>query len=106
MAKGVVSFHTINVKGEQMSVLVRITAPGMEASTYEEMTPMVHPLMKTQPGFIIHIAYPTPGGFAVGEVWESKAQHDAWYNENIAPNLPEGANVTKEYVELHTVVQP
>jgi hypothetical protein len=89
-----------------MSVLVRITAPGIDASTYDQMTPALHPLLKTQPGFVMHVAYPIPGGFAVGEVWDSRDQHETWYNESVAPNLPNPESMSLEYFELHTVLQP
>ncbi len=89
-----------------MSVLVRISAPGLEAATYDEMSPALHPLLKEQPGFIMHVAYPVPGGFAVGEVWESRAQQEAWYNEFVKPNLPDPDAMSSEYFEIHSMVQP
>jgi hypothetical protein len=54
----------------------------------------------------MHVAYPIPGGFAVGEVWESKAQQETWYNEFVTPNLPDPDAMATEYFELHAVVQP
>jgi hypothetical protein len=38
-------------------------------------------------------------------VWDSKEQHETWFNENVAPNLPTGDAVSKEYIDLHAVVQ-
>jgi hypothetical protein len=70
------------------------------------MAPGLHPLLKKQPGFIMHVAYPIPAGFAVGEVWESQAQHATWYNEFVKPNLPDPDAMSTEYFELHAVVQP
>jgi len=89
-----------------MTVLVRIAAPGMDQATYDQMAPGLHPLVKKQPGFIMHVAYPIPGGFAIGEVWESQAQHEAWFNEYVKPKLPVPNDMTTEYFELHAVVQP
>jgi hypothetical protein len=51
-----------------MSVLVRTTATGLDYSTYDQMAPGLHPLLKHQPGFIMHVAYPISGGFAIGEI--------------------------------------
>jgi heme-degrading monooxygenase HmoA len=89
-----------------MTILVRIAANGMDESTYDQMAPGLHPLLKTQPGFIMHVAYPIPGGFAVGEVWESKAQQESWYNEFVTPNLPDPDAMSAEYFEIHAIVQP
>ena len=89
-----------------MAILVKISAAGMDQSVYDQMVPAVHPLMKKQPGFIIHVGHAIPGGFAVEEVWESKTQHDAWYNEFIMPNVPDPDAMSIEYVELHSVVEP
>jgi hypothetical protein len=89
-----------------MTVLVRTTAAGLDQSTYDQMAPGLHPLLKQQPGFIMHVAYPVPGGFAIGEVWENQAQHQAWYSEFVAPNLPDPDAMSTEYNELHAIVQP
>jgi heme-degrading monooxygenase HmoA len=78
----------------------------MDQRTYDQMAPALHPVVKKQPGFIIHVAYATSEGFAVGEVWETKEQHEAWFNENIAPNLPSGDGTSVEYTDLHAVVRP
>jgi hypothetical protein len=51
----------------------------------------------------MHVAYPIPGGFGVGEVWESRGQFETWFNENVKPNVP---GVQHEVIELHAVVQP
>lgn len=89
-----------------MAVLVRISATGMDQATYDQMSPGLHELVKKQPGFIIHIAYPTPGGFGIGEVWESQAQQEAWFNEHVKPKLPTPDGMSTEYFQLHAVVQP
>ena len=75
-----------------MAVLVRMTAVGMDQATYE------------QPGFIMHAAYPSPGGFSVGEIWESRGQWETWFNENVKPNVP--GEIQQEVIELHAVEQP
>ena len=91
-----------------MAVLVRISAAGMDQAAYDQAAPGLHELVKKQAGFVIHVAYPTPGGFTVGEVWESQAQHDSWFNEHVKHNLPAAVldAMSTEYVPLHAVVQP
>ena len=52
---------------------------------------------------MMHVAYPTPGGVTVGEVWESLGQFETFFNQNVKPNVP---GVEYEVIELHAVVQP
>ena len=85
-----------------MAVLARMTAAGMDAATYDQASTQLAGLVKRQPGFMIHVAYPTPGGFTVGEVWESRGQFETFFNQNVKPNVP---GVEYEVIELHAVVQ-
>jgi heme-degrading monooxygenase HmoA len=80
----------------------------MDAAAYDQAAPGLHELVKKQRGFMVHVAYPTPGGFAVGEVWESQAQQASWFNEHVKPNLPAALldAMSTEVVQLHAVVQP
>jgi heme-degrading monooxygenase HmoA len=89
-----------------VTVLVRNTAVGLDEATYDQIAPALHPLVKAQPGFILHVAYPVPNGFIVSELWESKAQHETWFNEFVKPNLPDPEAMTTEYIDLHAMVQP
>ena len=68
-----------------MAVLVRMAAAGMDAATYDQAWTQLAGLVKKQPGFMMHVAYPSPGGFTVGEVWESRGQFETWFNENVKP---------------------
>ena len=61
-------------------------------------------LVKKQPGFVIHVAYKTPDGVGVGEVWESREQSAKFFNENVKPNVP--FEIKREVIELHNLVQP
>jgi heme-degrading monooxygenase HmoA len=90
--------------GDLMAVLVRMTVAGMDAATYDQASTQLGPLIKKQPGFIMHVAYPSPGGFTVGEIWESRGQYDTWFNGNVKPNVP--GEIKQEVIELHGVVQP
>jgi hypothetical protein len=86
-----------------MAVLVRMTAAGMDTATYDQVSAHLTDLVKKQPGFMMHVAYPSPGGFSVGEVWESRGQFETWFTENVEPNVPA---VQREVIELHSVIQP
>ena len=86
-----------------MAVLVMMTAAGMDTATYDQVSTQLVDLVKKQPGFMMHVAYPGPDGFSVGEVWESRGQFETWFNQNVKPNVPA---VQHEVIELHAVVQP
>jgi hypothetical protein len=87
-----------------MAVLVRMTVAGMDEAIYDQASAQLTALVKQQPGFIMHVAYPSPGGFSVGEIWESRGQYETWFNENVKPNVP--GEIQQEVIELHAVVQP
>ena len=87
-----------------MSVLVRMSVAGMDAATYDQVSPHLVELIKQQPGFVMHVAYPSPGGFVVGEDWESREQWAKWFNENVKPNVP--GEIQQEVIDLHAVAQP
>src|SRR6266550_4747086 len=83
-----------------MTVLIRRRVAGMDASQYDEISPPLVEKLKTQPGFMYHVAYDDNGTFTVGEVWETQEQHDRWFNENVKPKVP---GIDQEVVELHAV---
>jgi heme-degrading monooxygenase HmoA len=87
-----------------MAVLARMTVAGMDAATYDQVSTQLAPLIKKQPGFIMHVAYPSPGGFTVGEIWESRGQYETWFNANVKPNVP--TEIQQEVIELHGFVLP
>lgn len=87
-----------------MAVLVRMTVAGMDAATYDQASAQLVAMVKKQPGFVMHVAYPSPGGFSVGEVWESQGQFERWFNEHVKPNVP--GEIQHEVIELHAVAQP
>lgn len=86
-----------------MAVLVRMTAAGMDEATYDQVSSQLVDLVKKQPGFMMHVAYPSPGGFSVGEVWDSQGQFETWFTQNVKPNVPA---VQHEIIPLHAVIQP
>ena len=71
-----------------MAVLIRLRAAGMTPSQYDEIAPALVEKLKTQPGFIFHVAFMDNGRFTVSEIWESQEQHDRWFDENVKPNVP------------------
>ena len=84
-----------------MPVLIRHRAAGMSPAQYDEISPQLVEMVKKQPGFIVHVSYEDARGFVVAEVWETQEQHDAWFDENVVPNVP--AEISQEVVDLHSV---
>ena len=86
-----------------MAVLIRHRHPGMTLSQYDEISPPLVEKIKTQPGFMYHVAFVDKGTFTVSEIWESQEQHDRWFDENVKPNVP---GIEQEVVEVHAVHKP
>jgi hypothetical protein len=61
------------------------------------------PLMRASKGFISHSGGPSPsGGWRVVETWDSEEDGQAWFEENVAPNLPPGIVPDRQYFPLHS----
>lgn len=86
-----------------MAILAKMIANGMDEESYDRLSGYLLKLLKNQPGFIMHMAYPGSAGFYVEEVWQSRAQFERWFREQIKPNAPE---FQQEVIELHQMVQP
>ena len=87
-----------------MAVLIRHRAQDMTTDQYDELSPQLVESVKQQPGFKLHVAFVDSQGFCVAEIWDSQEQHDAWFNENVVPNVP--VPITQEVIELHNVAAP
>lgn len=87
-----------------MAVLISTTVKGQTQEGYDSVLSAVRDLIKVAPGFILHCAHPTEGGWMVYEVWESKADADRWFGKYVVPNLPQGIHPKRSYQELHSVV--
>ncbi len=83
-----------------MAVLIRHRVAGMTPSQYDAVSPPLIEKLKTQPGFKMHVAFVDNGKFTVSEIWESKDQHDRWFDVNVKPNIP---GVEQEVIEVHNI---
>ena len=86
-----------------MPVLIRHRA-AMSAAQYDESAPPLVAMLTQQPGFLFHVSYEDGDGFVVAEVWETREQHDAWFDANVKPNVP--FEITQEVIDLHSVHKP
>jgi quinol monooxygenase YgiN len=87
-----------------MAVLIRHRSPELSLAQYDEISPPIVEKLKQQPGFVLHVAFEDSQGFCVAEIWESQEQHDAWFNDNVVPNVP--AEIKQEVVQIHAIQRP
>lgn len=85
-----------------MAFIMIAEVAGADASFIEGMKAAgVVDVLAKAPGFVSHISGAASSGYRVIEVWDSKEDHQAWYDNQVAPNLPPGmAPIPFEYVEL------
>jgi heme-degrading monooxygenase HmoA len=85
-----------------MAVLVRHRVSGMTPEQYDQSAPPLIASLRTQPGFLYHVAFVDEGGtFTVSEIWESKEQHDRWFSENVEGVIP---GIEQQVIKVHAVV--
>jgi heme-degrading monooxygenase HmoA len=71
---------------------------------YDQITERATAPLKASPGFRSHVAYPVEGGFRVTEIWDSAADHAAFFDSAVKPNVPEGVPLEVEVIELHNTI--
>ena len=86
-----------------MAVLIRMSSESMDVETYDKITADLIPKLRSQPGFILHVAFETADGIGVSELWETREQHEAW-STDVEPHMPPGAE--RNYLEVHALVTP
>ena len=86
-----------------MAVLMIGEVPALTEDIYAAMLSQMKPLMQASKGFIAHTGGPSPaGGWRVVEIWDSEAEGQQWFDENVKPNLPPGITPTRTFHPLHT----
>jgi hypothetical protein len=89
-----------------MPVLVTAAVKGQTREGYDAILTYLGDSLKSAPGFIMHYSHPSDDGWIVSEIWETKADSDAWFAKNVVPNLPQGIHPKRNYQELHNVITP
>jgi quinol monooxygenase YgiN len=89
-----------------MATLVATKVKGQTAEGYDQVSKFLHELVRKAPGFVLHCAFSSEGEWNILEVWNSKAEADAFFSSNVAPNLPKGIVPKRTYHELHSLVTP
>jgi len=85
-----------------MAVLMIGEVAGMTEDVYAGMIGQLAPVLRSSKGFISHAGGPTDTGWRVTEVWESKEDGDAFFENAVKPNLPPGIDPKREYHPVHT----
>jgi hypothetical protein len=89
-----------------MAVLVTAVVPGQTRQGYDEMLGGLAARLGEASGFVAHMAHPVEGdGWRVLEIWESKAESDAFFAKVVVPHLPPGVHPKRSYQELHSLVR-
>lgn len=91
-----------------MAIVMVTEVPGVDATFADGMRQQgIVDALQAADGFRGHWSGATGSGYRVIELWESREAHQAWYDQNIAPNLPPGIEpATPEIFELHFEVKP
>jgi hypothetical protein len=79
-----VRYTSRSLRSRASSATARLESPPAQ---YDQISP---PLLAEldEPGFVLHVAFEDSQGFCVAEIWETKEQHDSYFNEKVVPNVP------------------
>lgn len=89
-----------------MAILMTADVSGMGNEMYSGMIAQLRDQIRSARGFVLHAGHEIEGGWRVMEVWESEADHEAWFEGTIKPNLPEGVVPDITIAPLANVVTP
>lgn len=90
-----------------MPVLAIFEQPNLDEATYASMLEQLMPMLRSAKGFMSHAGGPSPaGGIRIVEVWESEADSEKFFDENLKPNLPAGVVPDSAYSELYAAFTP
>jgi hypothetical protein len=78
------------MEGCALAILKRHHVPGFPLDLYTQLLDEVRPSQSAADGFVSHHGVAEGDGLTVIEVWDSVAQHDAWFDVAVRPELPPG----------------
>ena len=89
-----------------MAILMTADVPGMGSEMYSGMISQLRDQIRGARGFVMHAGHEIDGGWRVIEVWDSEADHQAWFEGTIKPSLPAGMAPAITVLALANVVTP
>jgi hypothetical protein len=93
-----------------MAVGIRITLPGITQEEFDRAHDHINPDRTPLSGLIFHVSGPVDGGWGIVDVWESRADFDAFAGK-IAEGMagagvqPQGPPDIQEFA-VHEIIQP
>jgi len=109
MATTVPDSATPSTGSRSSSLLARFNAgPAMTTEKYDETIRRLEALGNWPPeGLAFHVAFRSEGDFRVSEIWDSRAQFDA-FGERLMPVLKDvGVDLagSPELLEIHNIIE-
>lgn len=89
-----------------MSVVIRRHAPGMTADQYSAIADVTMADLRSAKGFVAHYAFLEGDGLTVSEIWDTQADHDAFFDEHIRPKLPQEIPTPAVFEILNAATAP
>ena len=89
-----------------MPILITAEVKGQTKEGYLMILQGIGDYLKNAPGLILHTAHAADDGITVVEIWNTKADGDNWFAQNVVPNLPPGIHPKRHYQELYSLVMP
>ena len=87
-----------------MSLLMTAHIPGGTQEMIDGMRPLLDRI-RFQKGFVVHANGRVSDGWRVTEVWDSRADFEAWFESNVKPAFAEGGPMPSiTFDELNDVV--
>lgn len=84
-----------------MAVIMIAEAPGADASFIHGCAAGVADTLVQAPGFVNTSAAPGAMGIASSRCGRSRKDHQAWYDDHVAPNLPPAIGpIPFKYIEM------
>jgi heme-degrading monooxygenase HmoA len=87
-----------------MAVLMTAHIPGATKEMIDGLRPLLGPI-RTAKGFVVHANGPVPGRWRVTEVWDSRADFEAWFEASVKPQFAGGPMPSITFDELNEVVR-
>lgn len=86
-----------------MPVLMIGDVPNLTGEIYGSLLGPMKPVMQAAHGFIAHSGGPGPNGaWRIVEMWDSEADAQTWFDENVKPSLPPDIVPVRTYYPLHS----
>lgn len=88
-----------------MAILMTAHQSGGTADEAARFRSLLHEKLRQAPGFIFHVDGPIDGGWQIVNAWETRADYERWFEQEVKPHLRAGqGGVQPSFTELANVV--